>query len=499
MTASPAAALPNSVRLSRPWIGGALLGMLGTLALRVWVGRDLPLWLDESWTGMIATQPDQHAFWREAWLDCNPPLYYGLMALWTKVAGSSDLALRLPSLICVTLAPLLPLWGRLPGLSAPARITWALLLALWGPGFEVAADARGYGLLYLLSVAQLLAFVALMIAPDRRRATLWAAFSALAGLTHYHALLGAGLQGLMLIWQHRARALTLWPAALAFVPTFGWLAIHAPRLADYARPDVAWYEAMTSDLAAGFVRYALGLTGAGIALVLIGLGIGAAWRHRSGRPSKAQDAIRVWQVAAMISLLGLGVELGLSSLKPMLTDRYLVPLVPSLLLGLVLLVQHWLRGVGLAALVALYAGMLHPAEDRAKLIAKTRYGFAPASAFIAEQNPRRLIFVWDHPAAHILDPGSVSKLGGFFLARAGHALPVAAVTLSPRDDANRRLPAVAGDTGGIIWIYNRARASSARQNPPRPSAWAGRHCLWSPGRWVGTLACGPVRLPKAPH
>lgn len=479
----------------RLWGGAALLIMGAALVLRIWLGRGLPLWLDESWTGMIASQMDARSFWREAWLDCNPPLYYAIMALWTQMAGSSDLALRLPSLICVTLAPLLPLGARLPGLGAPYRIGWAMLLALWGPGFEAAVDARGYGLLYLISVAQLLAFVALMGAPNRRRAILWAGLGALAGLTHYHALLAAGLQGLVLIAYHRDRALALWPAALAFVPTFGWLAIHAPRLADYARPDVAWYEPMSPQLAADFVRSALGVSTAGMAVMLLGLAIGAVMARRRATDGRKMDSAgAIWAITALISAAGLGMELALSTIKPMLTDRYLIPLVPGLLLGLVLMVQRWGRGgLGLTALVALYGATLHPEAMRARLVDKTGYGFAAASRFIAAQNPARVIFVWDHPAAHILDPASVAKLGGFFLHRAGQTLPVVPVVLAPQADANRLLPQWAGDTGAVIWIYNRARASAARTHPPQAYAWRGRPCLWSKGRWVGTLACGPVR------
>ncbi|MFM7027145.1 MAG: hypothetical protein ACKOXK_00505 [Chakrabartia sp.] len=470
--------------------------MLGALILRVWLGRGLPLWLDESWTGMIATQPDMASFWREAWLDCNPPLYYGLMALWTGVAGASDIALRLPSLAFVTLAAALPLGWRVPGLTPAARIGWALLLALWAPGFELAVDARGYGLLLFLSVAQMLAFIGLMAAPGRGCATLWASLAALAGLTHYHALLIGGLQGLALLWHHRAAAVRLWPAAIAFAPCFGWLALHAPRLADYARPDIAWYEPMTPGLAAGFVRYGFGVPSNWGALALLALMLALPLMARTrARLSAAQP--NFWHLAAALSLIGLGAELGLSTLKPMLTDRYLVSLAPGLLLGLVLAAQRWGKGtIGLVALVALYAAMLNPLALRAKLEAKTRYGFAEASAFLADSGATRLVFIWDHPAARILDPGSLAKLGGFFLRRDGHPLPVTPAVLLPGSQSNRALRARTGDRAAIIWVYNRARISAARTHPPVPQLWPGRRCFWSHSRWVGTFACGPVRNPS---
>ncbi|NBU85209.1 MAG: hypothetical protein EBS21_11655, partial [Sphingomonadaceae bacterium] len=159
--------------------------IVATMALRLWASHGLPLWIDESWTAMIASQSSWGAFWREVWLDCNPPLYYALMALWTKIFGLSAFALRLPSLLFVTAAALLPLIWRVPGLSRAATLCWAALILLWGPGFDLAADARGYGLLLLLSTAQALAFIRLMHSPDVRRAALWAGLGSLSGLTHY--------------------------------------------------------------------------------------------------------------------------------------------------------------------------------------------------------------------------------------------------------------------------------------------------------------------------
>lgn len=120
---------------------------------RFWLAQGLPLWLDETWTAMIARQPTWNAFWREVWLDCNAPFYYLLMWLWEGVAGQSNLALRLPSIVFVTLAGVLPAFWRAPGMSREAALTWAALLCLWWPGIAVSLDARAYGLLLLVSVA----------------------------------------------------------------------------------------------------------------------------------------------------------------------------------------------------------------------------------------------------------------------------------------------------------------------------------------------------------
>ena len=126
--------------------------LMAALGLRLWLAQDLPLWLDESWTGMIATQPDWNSFWREAWLDCNPPFYYVVMAVWTGIMGASDIALRAPSFLFIILAAMVPLVMSAPGVGRKARWAFAVLVALWQPGFEISLDARGYSLLLCLSV-----------------------------------------------------------------------------------------------------------------------------------------------------------------------------------------------------------------------------------------------------------------------------------------------------------------------------------------------------------
>lgn len=474
------------------WSLSALI-LMAAFGLRLWLGEGLPLWLDETWTGMIATQPNWASFWHEAWLDCNPPLYYAVIALWTAAFGASDIMLRLPSLLFVFLAVLLPLCIRVPGLGRRAALCFALLLALWQPGFEISLDARGYGLLLLLGVVQLLAFIRLMAGPTPQRAWLWAVASSLAGLTHYHALLVSGLQGLALLYVYRASLLPLWPAGLAFVPAFGWLAIHAPRLADYARPDVAWYEPMTWQLAGNFMGYVLGEASWRHVFLLALLGaasLGFGWR--SARPQPALNNQNALYWAVFVSLAGFAIELTLGALRPMLTDRYLVPLVPGLLLGLVLITARAPRkDFALTGLVLVFALTLDPGRMRAKLVDKTLYGFASASAFLSASPAKSLVFSWDHPAAKILQPASLAKLGGFFIHRAGKDIPVKAVILPSGRDANGLLERMSPADAGVIWIYNRARTSAARHRPPIPHLWHNRMCELKKGKWIGTLACEP--------
>jgi len=484
-------------RPSLPTLGVWLMAAFafgGGLLLRLDLGQGLPLWIDETWTGMIASQPDWASFWREAWFDVNPPFYYALMHLWTAVAGLSDSALRLPSLCFVAGAALLPLVWRAPGLSREASLVWGALLILWGPGIDISLDARGYGLLLLLSVAQAIGFARLMASPSKARALIWAALASLAILTHYFALPLAALQGLAFVWRHRARALTCWPAALAFAPAFGWLFIHLPRLADYARPDIAWYEPMTLQLAAGHLRYVLGQPG-WMHLALVAAALFATRLASRGpfHPARDADAENALHMAVLCGVAALVVTLGIGLLRPSMTERYLVPVVPSILLGLVLVIRREKRAhLGYILLIAAFgAQILLPHSLRTRLEARSFYGFEQASGFVGAQGARRLIFTWDHPASHILDAGSLAKLGGFFLARDGVAVPTQAMVLAPGDDPNLRLRDAAGNEEGsaVIWIYNRARNSAARTHPPDPRFWTGWACRHDRARWVGVLAC----------
>lgn len=468
-----------------------VFGWIVALAGRLWAGRALPLWIDETWTAMIAGQSDWARFWHEAWLDVNPPLYYGFMALWTRLAGLSDLALRLPSALFVIIAALLPLMWRGNALSRSGRLCGSALLILWWPGFEISLDARGYGLLLLLSVAQTLAFANVLEHPDRRTAGLWSALAAAAILTHYFALIPAALQGMALLVRERRRAIRLWPAALPFVPAMAWITFHAPRLADYARPDVAWYEPFTAELAAGFVQYLVGPPG-WTQWALIGAALILMIAASLGRRARRTDGAKQMEAAALIGIVALLLLLGLGMARDTLTDRYLVPVVPSVLLALVLMAQRFEKAtLGHALLVlAFLVPLATPTDLQARLNGRNAYDFEQASRFLLPFKPARLVFVWDHPAAKVLDPHSLEMLGRFFFERAGQNPATRTVVLTPEQDGNVVLSAAKGEA--VIWIYNRARNTSARRHRPNAQRFEGRTCQHQPTPWVGTLACAPV-------
>src|SRR5205823_12129116 len=72
--------------------------MAGAYHLLVF-GWRAPFWLDEAYTGTIASQLTLAGLLRWCRHELSGPIYYAALWLWEKVAGNTDTALRLPSLI----------------------------------------------------------------------------------------------------------------------------------------------------------------------------------------------------------------------------------------------------------------------------------------------------------------------------------------------------------------------------------------------------------------
>lgn len=481
------------------------LGALLLAIQRLWLAQDLPLWIDETWTAVIANQPTWSDFWREAWLDCNPPLYYLFMAIWTELAGLSNAALRAPSFAFVALAAAVPLLVRVPGLTKEARVCWAALLYFWWHAGILSADARVYGMLLFISTAQTIAYVQLLDAPSTRRALGWAALASAAILSHYYALFLAAVQGALYLALHRDKALRTWPAALAFVPSFAWLATHLPRLADYARPDVAWYVPLTLAGSAQQISFVLGARTYLFAAAAI-LGLLATWymiRKRGvgsldAKPRQPGEQGRYVAWAAASALFAFVLILGVAIIKPTLTTRYLTPLVPPVMLGIVLIVGrlHGSARAYTALVLVFFAGSVPTGEIRAQQTFRGSYGFQRVSEELMKTaRPNQVVFAWDHPAAKILDQNSMRQLGGFFFGRAGADVETVPIIFQPGEDPNIRLTAEANaDRSSIIWLYNVARQSSARDFPPRISEMDGWSCTHSTSGPTGIVACAPDRL-----
>lgn len=436
-------------------IGGALF-VLGT---RLWLGRDLPLWLDESWTGMIVSQPDLTSLWREIWLDINAPLYYQLMWLWTGVAGNSNFALRLPSLLFVIGAAAVPLLWRLDGLSRNSRIGWAALLFLWAPANLVSLDARSYALLLFLITLLTHGFATLLAKPTGRHFHLWCALGALSIAAHYFAVIVVAAQGIVLLWREPRITFRNRPAFLWFAPILGWLAYHLPRLLVYSQPGISWYPPLDSTKAASFVSYAVGQHSS-IQLALVAI-VGAVMLSPLCRARNAVDAHGGNRppliLTAVSGVLALAIILVADVIKPSVTPRYLTIIAPMVLLGLVLIAASTRRpALALIVMIALsLAPSLSPGATRAGLESRAAFGFETEALRLAALRPDRVIFTWDSPGTRVLDRDTLRKLGGFYFYRAGQRPEIVPVILRADESADARLLHEIGKKpAALLWIYN---------------------------------------------
>ena len=76
-----------------------LLAIVVGAGLRGWQLDREGLWLDELFTARVVGRESWAGLRAELAGDVHPPLYFALLRVWSSVAGTSDLALRLPSVL----------------------------------------------------------------------------------------------------------------------------------------------------------------------------------------------------------------------------------------------------------------------------------------------------------------------------------------------------------------------------------------------------------------
>ena len=479
-------------------VAALLLGIV----LRFVVGRDLPLWIDETWTGGVISQPTLAAMLEQSLLDANAPVYYVFMYLWTALFGLSDAALRFPSLVFGVGAPLVALLAT-KGMDRTTRLTWCGLIALWVPALWYAQEARCYSLVLCLATACTVAHVRLLAQPSMRATVIWASLGTLAILTQYHALVLVGCQGLGYLALHRERALRTWPAALVFVPAAVWIVIHYPRLSEFAHSNAGWQPLLELKHVPEIVDFVIGDIRLAVVLaVLVAILLVLARRNRpASQPAQVFEAQRGAIVAALAAIAGAIVTIVVGVLLPSFTTRYLMPFMPGVLLGFALVTTHFGRrwaAVPAAAVLLYGIFALVWADERSRATGKS-FNFEYASSELAKSGVDHLAFLWDNPLTPVLQPSQLEAMGGFFFRRQ-HAVPVTAVILRPGDDPNDRLLAAArGNHPALLWLYDsNVHGTAAISHPPRierhDPAWVCRN--FGKGSF-GVIACH--RATRANH
>lgn len=431
------------------------------IACRIFAGIDTPLWFDETFSAVIATQSSLNSLIRFMLTELSGPAYYSMLWGWEKLAGDSNIALRLPSLALSIATPIVILWKGHP--DRQVRMIWAAVTALSVVGFDSATQARPYALLFLLATMQSIAFIRLIDDPRLGRAFAWTTLCALTVLTHYHGAVICGLQGVAYVVLCRARALRSWPALLPLVPMALWMGWHIPFVLGFAGGDATWYGTLTLDSLWLLPALLTGLAWPGVILLSAMMGsIGMdLWRTAHGRMRWPYSSGETALVASGMGAIAIVMAVGF--VTPSFTSRYILPYTPAMLAAIAL----WIRRMGHLAPImtaALLCAMI--GSSASQLIGYIRdpqedfryaFNFEEPSAWIADQGAERLVFLWDSPTAGLPDPdGHMAAVGGFFLRRSAADVAVRALPWPRRGDPNRQLIQAAGQMRGsaILWAYD---------------------------------------------
>jgi mannosyltransferase len=307
------------------------------------------LWRDEAYTLDAAQRSFGEIFSLLLHVDAVHGPYYLGMHVVVRVLGTSEVALRLPSLLATSLAAgVLAALGRrlaqlteLPAPSATGLLAGLLYVAAPQTTYY-AQDARPYGLVSLFAVA---ASYLLVVAIGDGRRRWWAAYAAaiaLTGMASLFALLLVAAHGVTLLLAREQARLRPWLAAAAAAAaalsplivlgyrqdgTLGWV----------SRPGVGTLAALVSDFSGSrqLITLVIGTAVCGVA--------GGLTTVTSGR----RPEVTVVTLALPWLLLPPSVLLAVSLVKPVYVERYVVFGQPALAL---------LSAAGLAWLAGRMAG-----------------------------------------------------------------------------------------------------------------------------------------------
>jgi mannosyltransferase len=303
------------------------------------------LWVDESFTARAVDGPYSDTVEGYHWL------YYSIEKPWAFVAGTSEAALRLPSVLGAMLACALlvvlarRLFDSWVALSSGVFLAASPFVVMW------AQQARGYTLMLALSLVSTLL---LLHAFERGTRFAWGLYGlAFALVVVWHPVAGMLLapSHAVLLHQRRERVLPHGLLAGAVV-----LAVGVPWAMQIAIRSTGegvamdWLEFPTAEVALHAVLDVSGAAGLGVLLAAIGM-----WVLRRDGRSELAAWLGVWAFAPFV------VALLVSVVRPIYLDRYLIVAAPAfaLLAGVAVMgVRMRLRAVLVAAVVvAMAAGL----------------------------------------------------------------------------------------------------------------------------------------------
>jgi mannosyltransferase len=303
-------------------------------------------WADESFTARAIGGSALDLF------DGYHGLYYSIEMPWSSLFGTSEAALRFPSVLGAMLASaLLVVLGR-KLFDRWVALIGGLVLATSPFVVQWSQQARGYTLMLALSLG---ATLLLLRALDLGTRGAWALYGlAFAALVVWHPVAGlllAPAHG-VLVYQRRERVLPHGLLAAVLVAAIGvpWAAQIAIRSSGEG-VAMDWLKFPSAEVAARAVLDVSGISGLGVVLALVGL-----WALLRARDKQLATWLGTWAFAPFI------LALVVSLVRPIYLDRYLVVAAPAFALlagvALVSLSRRLRLAAGAAAVVATCIGLV---------------------------------------------------------------------------------------------------------------------------------------------
>jgi uncharacterized membrane protein len=342
----------------------------------------------------------------------NGPLYNLMLAIWIRIAGVSEIAVRFPSAVAGTLAiPLMYYLAR--RLAGPTTgLLAAGLLAISPYHVWYSQEAKMYALIVLLALAS---STSLVEALERNRRLWWAAYALVTTLmfyTHVATVLIFVAQSLYVVltrnaWRGRERGWLVAAAVLTlpYLPIALWALRVVGGGVDTWQPDVGLWDA-TRILG---IKFAVNRADAVIetrgallyAVLAVGGAVALALRRRRER---------WWLLLVLLSAVPI-VGLYLVSLRQsVFSDRYAIVALPAYLIlvaAVVAALAHHRRlwPLALVASFVLLAFAWGPLRDVNRSTAAEKEDWRSAYAWVADQaqpgdvlllHPGYIITTWEY-------------------------------------------------------------------------------------------------------
>lgn len=330
-----------------------LIILLAALGLRLYTLLDRPAWADEMWTLRNTYSSDLAELLRVAFDDYWPPLYYLVLNLVARVADTSLISLRLPSVIfgVAAVALMYPLGLQLFGRRSLALVASALLAGMTAH-IVFSQEARVYSLQLVLAI--LSAWFFYMSYWERRISPAFVLSTVLLTYAHsfssWYFVAGQCVYVLVayMIWKDR-RAFVKGVLSQVLVVLIWMPLLAAFAWARFSRDIVVptYWATGVRDLPGivDIVEQYQGLAvrswaGAAFMALLFGLAVWLAWQRRAARGRNVRPACSAGYAQAVVFLLcwaivpvlfSLVVTVG-TSMKTFGEIRYHLTVLPGLCL-----------------------------------------------------------------------------------------------------------------------------------------------------------------------